>query len=198
MFLYECYLCSMKWIGERVSFVDDKKKTTFVIYPQQLGWQKSLMGAWFAMWLTIGGIIVWSFTAFKLTQQEQLILVVFLTFWFYYAVRVGRSFFWLLWGKELLKIDETSLTIKNTIRGYGKARSYFLENIQKIRVSQPKEHSMQAVWEASPWVNGGERLEFDYLGKTIRFGKKLAEKDAKLLFTVVTKRIEDQLKRKKD
>lgn len=188
----------MKWIGERVSFLDDKKKTTFVIYPQNIGWKKSLMGAWFAMWLTIGGVVFWSFSAFELKQQEQIILFVFLVFWFYYAIRVGRAFFWLLWGKELLKIDEISFTIKNTIKGYGKAKPFFLENIQKIRVSQPKENSIQAVWEASPWVNGGERLEFDYLGKTIRFGKKLDEKEAKLLFNVITKRVEDQLKKKKD
>ncbi len=187
----------MKWIGNRISFVDDKKKTTVVIYPENIFWHKSLMGAWFFMWLTIGGTMIWSLTL-KLTDQEKIIVFVFLTFWAYYAVRVGRTFFWLLWGKELLKIDETAFTLKNTIKGYGKAVPYFLENIKQIRVHTVESNSIQAVWEKSPWIRGGERIEFDYMGKTIRFARKLDEKDVKLLFNLVTKKIEEQLKRKKD
>jgi len=33
----------MKWIGERISFVDDKEKSTFVIYPTSETWIKGLM-----------------------------------------------------------------------------------------------------------------------------------------------------------
>ncbi len=186
----------MKWIGERISFVDDKKRTTIVIYPENVGWQKALMGAWFFMWLTIGATMFWSLTL-KLTEQEKIIVFVFLVFWGYYAIRVGRAFLWMMFGKEKLKIDETAFTLKNTIKNYGKATPYFIENIKKIRIQLPKENSIQAVWESSFWIRGGERLEFDYLGKTIRFGRKLEEKEVKLLFNLITKRIEEQLKGKK-
>jgi hypothetical protein len=185
----------MKWIGNRISFLDDKNKTTFVVYPENIGWHKAVLGAWFAMWLTIGATMIWSFSL-NLSDQEKIIVFVFLCFWVYYAVRVGRSFFWLLWGKELLKIDETAFILKKTIKGYGKATPYFIENIKKIRIQYPEKNSIQSVWEASPWIRGGERIEFDYLGKTIRFGRKIEEKDAKLLFNVITKRIEQQLKKK--
>ena len=79
----------------------------------------------------------------------------------------------------------------------GKAKEYYLENIKKVRVSVPKANSFQAAWENSPWIRGGERIEFDYLGKTIRFGRKLNQQDSKLLFQLLTKRLEDQLKKKK-
>jgi hypothetical protein len=154
------------------------------------------MGAWFFMWLTIGATMFWSLTL-KLTEQEKIIVFVFLVFWGYYAIRVGRAFLWIMFGKEKLKIDETAFTLKNTIKNYGKATPYFIENIKKIRIQQPKENSIQAVWESSFWIRGGERLEFDYLGKTIRFGRKLEEKEIKLLFNLITKRIEEQLKAKK-
>lgn len=186
----------MKWIGERTSFVDDKLKTTIIIDSEKVFWQTALMGAWFFMWLTIGGTMSWSFTL-KLNQQELIIVVIFLVFWAYYAFRVGRQFLWLLWGKEYIKINESALYIKRGIKGYGKAHSYFLENIQKMRTEQPKETSIQAVWESSPWIRGGERLEFDYQGKIVKFGRKLNEKDAKILFNLVTKRIEEQLRRRK-
>jgi hypothetical protein len=183
----------IKWIGERISFLDDKSKTTFVIYPEDITWHKALMGGWFAMWLCIGATMAWAISL-DLSEQEFIIVLVFLTFWAYYAFRVGRSFFWILWGREMLKVNETALFIKKSVKGFGKTTPYYIENIRKIRVEFPKENSIQAVWEASPWIRGGERLEFDYLGKTIRFGRKLNEKDAKLLFSVITKRIEDQLK----
>lgn len=186
----------MKWIGERTSFVDSGNKTTIIISPENIAWIKAAMGAWFCMWLSIGGIMFWSLTL-KLTEQELIIVVVFLTFWAYYAWRVGRQFFWLLWGKENLKIDETALTIKNSLGKYGKATPYYIENIKKIKIQELKENSFQAIWEASPWVRGGERIEFEYMGNVIRFGRKLNEKDVKILFNLVTKRLEEQLRKKK-
>lgn len=186
----------MKWIGDRISVVDTKEKTTIVIYPEKKPLITALMGAWIFMWYSIGITVLWSFFVFKLTQQEKLILVIFMSFWLYYAVRVTRSFLWLLWGTENLKIDELALTIKNSTRNFGKATPYYLENIKKIRMDIPKERSFQTAWESSPWVRGGERIEFDYMGKAVRLGRKLPEKEAGLLFNIITKRIEEQLKKK--
>lgn len=186
----------MKWIGNRISVVESKNKTTIVIHPDRKPLITALMGAWIFMWYSIGFTVVWSIFVLKLSQQERLILIVFMSFWLYYAVRVTRSFLWLMWGTENLKIDELALTIKNATRSFGKATPYYLENIKKIRLDIPKERSFQTAWESSPWVRGGERIEFDYLGKVIRLGRKLPEKEATLLFNLVTKRIEELLKQK--
>ena len=64
----------MKWIGERISFLEDKQKATFVIYPSSTTLVKSMMGAWFTMWMVIGGTIIWSYFTFKLTDQETIII----------------------------------------------------------------------------------------------------------------------------
>lgn len=187
----------MKWLSERISFNEDNQKVTFVIYPENKGWIKSLMGAWFAMWIAIGVTISWALLTLKMTENERVFLYVFMAFWLYYALKVGRSFFWTLWGKELIKINETSFTYKKSIKNYGKATPYYLENIKKIRTFQPKDRSLQSVWEASPWVRGGERLEFDYMGKVIRFGRKLEEKEQKLFFNLLTKKIDEKLRKLK-
>ena len=188
----------MKWIGQRISFIDDKQRTTIVIYPQEATWIKGLMGAWFAMWMVIGATIIWSYLTFELSDKENVILFVFMCFWVYYAFKVARAFFWLLWGKELIKIDEAALHFKKSIRNYGRSIPYYFENIKKMALYQPKEKSFQSVWEASPWVRGGERIDFEYQGKLVRFGRKLEEKDAKLLFQLITKKIEERLKSKKN
>jgi hypothetical protein len=188
----------MKWIGERISFVDDKARTTIVILPETATWIRGLMGAWVTMWLVIGATVIWAYFSLKLTSQEELIIVVFITFWAYYAMKVLRSFSWIMWGKELVKIDEAAFYYKKSVRNFGKSTPYYLENIKKIELLQPKERSIQTVWEASPWIRGGERIEFEYLGKVIRFGRKLEEKEAKLLFNLVTKRIEERMRKIKN
>lgn len=187
----------MKWIGERISFVDEKIRTTIVINPQNIGWVKAVMGAWVGMWFAIGVVVIVSFKAFVLTQQEQIILYIFLAFWAYFAYKVISSWVWLMWGKELIKIDETTFSYKRSIRKYGKANVYLLENISKIRLFQPKENSIQAVWEKSPWIKGGERIEFDYQGKVVKLGRKLNEKDSDLLYKLITKRVEEKLRKLK-
>lgn len=188
----------MKWIGKRISFVDDKTKTTIVIYPEEATFLKGLMGAWMFMWLIAGATVIWSFTAFDFTDQEVIILVVFLSFWFYYSIRVVSSWSWLMWGKELIKIDKVAITYKKSIRKYGKAIPYYIENVKEMRMDVPNDNSLQSVWEKSIWTKGGERFEFDYMGKIIRFGKKLNRKDAELLFKLMTKRVEGYQKSLKD
>jgi hypothetical protein len=184
----------MKWIGNRVSFVDEKNRTTVVIYPEKKTWVTGLMGAWVSMWMVIGATMTWALFSLKLSEKEEIILWVFMAFWVYYAIKVTRSLFWILWGKELIKIDEVALHYKRSIRKYGRSSPYYFENIKKFAVQQPKEGSFQAVWEASPWVGGGERIEFEYKGKVVRFGRKLEEKDAKLLFDLVTKKVEERIR----
>ena len=186
----------MKRIGKRISFEDEKNKTTIVIYPEDISWMKAVIGAWVGMWYSIGAIVVWSYYTFELTQQENIIIFIFLSFWAYFAYKVTRSFFWMLWGKELIKIDEVALYYKKSIKKYGTSTPYYVENISKMTLNQPKEKSIQAAWEKSPWIKGGERIEFDYLGKRTKFGRKLNEKDTVLLFKLVTKRIEERLRKK--
>jgi hypothetical protein len=187
----------MKWIGERISLVDEKGKTTIVIRPEDRFWIKGLMGAWTAMWFTIGLTVIMSYFTFDLTKQEKIAIFVFMSFWAYYAVRVTRTFLWIMWGKELIKINETSFSYKKSIRNYGRSVPYYFENIQKMAVNFPERNSLQWAWESSPWIQGGERIEFEYRGKAVRFARKLNEKDTKLLFNAVTKRIEEQMKKRK-
>jgi hypothetical protein len=185
----------MKLIGERISFIDDKYKTTIVIFPEKNFWINGLMGAWLAMWYTIGCVVIWALISLEITKQESIILLVFVSFWVYFAIKVTHSFLWLLYGKELIKIDETSFHLKKSIKTFGKAIPYYFENIRNLSLSIPEKSSIQSIWESSPWVRGGERLYFEYFGKRINFGRKLNEKEAKLLFNLVSKRIAERNKK---
>ena len=185
----------MNWIGNRISFIDNKGKTTIVISPEKNYLITALMGGWLAMWMTIGITVIWSLFSFLLSQQEEIIIYIFLVFWFYYAFKVSRSFLWLLYGKELIKIDNLALHYKRSLLKYGKSVPYYFENISNFSFSVPEPSSIKAIWESSPWISGGERFHFDYFNKMIRFGRKISEKDAKLLYQLINKRIQERSKK---
>ncbi len=184
----------MRSIGERITLNEGKGKSTLVIFPEKKAFITALIGAWVAMWWMIGFVMIWSFFHFELSRQEQLIIVIFMVFWGYYAYRVTKQFLWTMWGNEYIKIDSLGLTIKNSIRGYGKANTYFFENISDFGWEVPKERSIQSSWEASPWVGGGQRLQFVYYKKNIRFGEKLNEKDTRRLFQFMTSEMDRMIK----
>ena len=136
----------MKWIGSRISFVDHPSKTTVVIEPEKNFWVNMMMGAWLAMWYVVGFTLIWAFYTLTLSNQEQIIVIVSLVFWLYYASRVTKAFLWLQYGKEKLKIDEVGIHIKKSIGNYGKSIIYYHENIKQISIIFPEPNSIQSVW----------------------------------------------------
>jgi len=185
----------MKWIGERVSFVDNKDKLTVVIYPPNIGFKYKLLLAWVILWLAIGGYVT-SQLFYVTTQKEQITLIVFLSFWLYFAVRVGKTLSYLTWGREFIRVDKDGLSLKFGTGRYGKSNRFFLENLQRFDVIEMKETSIAAVYEASPWVKGSNRISFEYQGKVFSFGRKLNEKDTALLYKLMLKRIEQFIRQK--
>lgn len=194
----------MKFIGEQISFVESDTKTTILIIPKTSGVFRALFGAWVAMWIVIGIAAVWGWFTFigkdkdqSVNNQQEIFMWIFMAFWTYYFIRVIRSFLWVMFGREFIKIDKISFSMKRGIGQFGKMNEYFLENISKMEMHLPKEKSFQQAYENSPWIQGGERIQFEYLTKTYRFGRKLNEKDAKMLFQFVTKKVEFYQKKNK-
>lgn len=185
----------MKWIGERISFVDKKDHLTIVIYPPKIGFKRTLIFLWTLLWYIVGAV-VFSQLFLDYSDQERIYIIIFLSFWLYYAVRVTRTLIYLYLSREFIKIDETALRIKKSSGKYGVAKQYFLENIAKFKTVELKERSFQAIYEDSPWVRGTDKLQFDYLGKNISFGRKLNDKDTQILFKLIVKRIEQLLRQK--
>ena len=165
----------MKWLSNRISVKKHDGYTTIIITPIQNFWVNLLMGAWLGMWVTIGAVVIASFFLFKLTYQEEIILWIFLSFWGYYLQKISRSFLWLLYGKELIKIDEVGINYKRSIFKYGKTHVIFFENIASITSRFPEEKSLESVWESSPWINGGERIFIETKLKTYLIGRKLTK-----------------------
>lgn len=175
----------MKWISERISVKKHSNFTTIVISPNKNFWTTMLLGTWLSMWFTIGILVVSSFYMFALKNQEKIILWIFLSFWVYYFVRIGRTFLWIHYGKELIKLGEYSFDYKRSIFKYGKAHVIFYENIKEITTHFPKENSFESVWESSPWISGGERIFLETKLKIFRIGRKINTQESHLLLDTI-------------
>jgi hypothetical protein len=184
----------MKWIGDRISFNEQKDKITLVIYPPVIGGMKYILLIWSLVWLSIGAY-VFSQLFLDYSEKEKITLIIFLAFWAYFALRVGKTVVYLWLGREFIKLDEHALHIKSATGRYGKARQYFLENIVGFEMVELKDGSISAVYESSFWVKGSNRIVFEYLGKTVSFGRKLNEKDTRLLYKLLLKRMEQNIRK---
>jgi hypothetical protein len=175
----------MKWLSERISVKKHANFTTIVISPSKNFWTTVLLGTWLSMWFMIGVLVISSFYMFELKNQEKLILWVFLSFWIFYLFRIGRTFLWIHYGQELLKLGEFSIDYKRSIFKYGKANVIFYENIVGFSTHLPKENSFESVWESSPWISGGERIFMETKLKTFKFGRKLTTQETHSLLDTI-------------
>lgn len=186
----------MKWIGKRISFSDKKDTISFIIYPPKLGRKKGLLITWFLLWLLIG-VYVTSQMFKDYNNEEKLALFIFMAFWLYFAIRVFRTMLYLFFGREYIKVDKNALRIKRSIGSYGTTKQYFIENITMFSMIAIKENSIQKVYDDSVWVRGSNRIQFEFFQKRISFGRKLDDQDAKMMFQILTKRLEKFLNMKK-
>ena len=188
----------MKWLSKRISFNDQKKFLTIVIYPHNNTLVNTLMGAWLGMWVCIGVTLISCLFILELNQQEKIIIYVFLTFWSYYLYRVSSAFLWRINGKELIKLDEIGMHIKKSVFGYGKSEVYYYDQIEPFTIKIIKKKTFEAVWESSPWVKGMNSIYFNYKTKNIGFGRKIEKEEAKLLIKLINrKKSEYKFKEKK-
>lgn len=187
----------MKKIGERITFEDHKGFTTIIIKPPSVDWKNSMLFAWVLAWTYVGVYIAYNFIAGYFDADQKIYFSAFLVFWFYFEYRSIKSLIWIRYGKELIKIDDQYLTFKKSIKSYGKAKKYFLENIKKFSEIESTDSKWIKAFENSYWELGKESLQFEAMGDTVKFGRKLDDKETKLLFKVIEKRLNQKLKKKK-
>lgn len=192
----------MLTIGENITAEDHADhKTTIVIKPHVAKWKLILMASWlvgftfvgiYMFWILFGGVYTLEVISDNIedTRDKQLIYtIVFLGFWFYFEYKTLKATLWFLYGRELIKLDRESLTYKKSILGYGKASSFFYDNMKNIHLFTSDNTSFGQFFENAIWSQGTDGIIFNYFGKEKSFGKRLDEKSSKLLLRFIDDRI---------
>ncbi len=181
----------MEIVSDRVSIDRNEERLSVVISARTTKVKEAMLLTWFVAWLCIGGYVIYARTQLTAHDPVKQYLLAFLAFWVYFAVKVGRALLWRLKGFELWRLKDGTLTIKDSLFGYGKANPYFIENIKDLGVRKIDPTSFKYQLNDSFWTIGGERLGFEHLGKKVIFGKGLNEGEAKRLLAT----LQDALKK---
>lgn len=175
----------MEIVSERVSIDRTDGRTSVVISARLPKRKEAMLLAWFLCWLLIGAYVAYERTTLADGDPLRQFMLAFLAFWLYFAVKVGRTVLWRLKGFEQWRLKDGVLTIKDSILGYGKAHTYFVENIQKLGALNLNPSSFKHQLNDSFWTIGGERLGFEHLGRKVAFGKGLdAVETKRVLFAL--------------
>lgn len=185
----------MEVVSERVSIDRADGRTSVVISARLPKGKETMLVAWFVAWLASGVYVMIARTGLPDGDPKRQFWLVFLAFWAYFLVRVGRAMLWRLKGFELWRLKDGVLTIKDSIFGYGKANTYFVENIQKVGALNVDATSLKYQLTDSFWTIGGERLGFEHLGRKVIFGKGLNEAESKRLLHVLQDALKEARKR---
>jgi len=200
-----------KMIGERISTFIEKDYTSIIVYPKRTRWKEAILFAWVIAFSIVGFYMIYLLIGGGLEQidntglegepgeilrNQKIYLGVFVGFWIYFEYKVVKGLLWLTLGKELIKISKDSVILKNSIVSYGKSNSYFFENIKGFGLVQHEKLSFGFDYENAFWRKGTASLVFDHRAKEVTFGRKLDEKESRLLQRFMIDRIKKQSKTK--
>lgn len=182
----------MEYLSERVSVDRRDDRVSVVISARVPRGKEALLVAWSLAWLLCGLYVLYERTRIPAGEPLRQFLLAFLAFWAYFLLMIGRATLWRLKGFELWRIKDGTLTIKDSLFGFGKAHHYFVDNIQKLGMLTMDRSSWKWQWNESPWVIGGERLGFEHAGRKVVFGKNLTDEEARRLVPVLKQALRAQ------
>lgn len=177
----------MKFIGNRISHQSKNGVFSVVIAASVEKYKETLLATWLFFW-TASGIYFLAQLFGPFPKETKLFIVVLLSFWAYYEYRVINIWMWRKFGYESIKFMDDKLLIRDVVRGKGKTREFFIDNIQhfmKVKIDNQWVSSMNQ----SFWVKGTGQVHFEYQGKLIHFGKQLNDNELSSLLTLVSKEL---------
>ncbi|MGZ5221674.1 MAG: hypothetical protein ACXWC7_16415 [Chitinophagaceae bacterium] len=172
----------MKVIGDRISILKKEDLLSIVILPVTDKKKQGLMFLWLFAWTVCGLIVMVNYPNVK-DQNAKLFIIVYLSFWIYYEVKIARAFSWKKFGKEKIWIQHGTLHYQKEIGKKGKIKEYDLQLVNDLKTVDVNEGNFFDFINQSFWVKGGERLELSCQAKTVRFGMQLTDKEAKSIYT---------------
>lgn len=168
----------MKLIGERVSYKVHEDYSTIVISTNIDKLKETVLLTWLLGWTGCGSVFFYFLFTGDFIKEEKLMLLVMCVFWLFFEIRIGKVYLWRKSGMEFIKIDKDLMTIKRSIKGFGKALPYQLGRIKNIQGLEFNPKGFSKSMNDSFWVIGQGTVRFFYNEKEVRFGAQLGAKDA--------------------
>ncbi|MBK9285353.1 MAG: hypothetical protein IPM51_13710 [Sphingobacteriaceae bacterium] len=174
----------MKVVSDRISILKKDDLLSIVILPTTDQKKTFLLFLWLFAWSVCGVIVLFNYK--QLVQQDaKIFVIVYLAFWLYYEFKIARAFIWKKWGKEKIWLKSGKLNYQREVNQKGKINEYELNLLDELKLIEISTGSFSDFFNQSFWVKGGERIEFKYLDKFIRFGMQINTEEARILLSEI-------------
>jgi len=178
----------MEVIGDRISILSKENLLSIVILPTTNKKKVGLLFLWLLAW-TVCGLIVF-INYFKLQNRDaKIFVIIYLSFWLYFEFKISRAFMWKKFGKEKIWIQNGVLHYQREINKTGKIQEFDPSLINDLKLIEVHEGDFSDFINKSFWIKGGERIEFGYQGKVIRFGMQLSDGEARTILSKIRQAI---------
>ena len=186
-------MAKIKKLTTRITFKKHDDCQTIVISPTIERWQMNSLLVWLIAWSLCGLAFVYYMFFEMKSGKEVIIFGVLLMFWIYFEIRVARASLWRKFGLEVIRIDEKSLSIRDSIFKYGDAKIYDIakinpEDIEDVYINPS---SYGKVMNDSFWQVGQGTIALNYEGKTVYFGTQLENMDSGKLAKLLQKTLKE-------
>lgn len=167
----------MRTLGSRISFEQSTDQFTVVITQEIPRMSFLLLVGWWLAWWGIGAVFLWEWAQTEI-PDERMFFSISLAFWAYFAFRVGKVIAWRKWGRELVRITPTELSVKNAFGSYGRAVVVPLASVERMEVVKRDPTKFLQTMDQSFWIMGGESLMVRSSVRRLPLGKQLSEREA--------------------
>ena len=182
-------------IGERIQFKRSPAELQVVITQQIPRHKEAIFFAWIVALFCALFAFIYLWLTSPSESDQRIFFAVGSAFVTFFVVRYGKVFLWRRMGKEMIRIREEELTIRNAIGSSGRPQVFQTDNIRKFGVIPYDFTKFGQFMDRAFWEMGGETLGFEHFKSKIRFGKQLEEKEAKQLARVIEKALVEIPKR---
>ena len=167
----------MRTLGSRISYEQSTDQFTVVITQEIPRMSFLLLVGWWLAWWGIGAVFLWEWAQTEI-PDERMFFSISLAFWAYFAFRVGKVIAWRKWGRELIRITPTELSVKNAFGSYGRAVVVPLASVERMEVVKRDPTKFLQTLDQSFWIMGGESLVVRSHVRRLPLGKQLSEREA--------------------
>ena len=165
---------------ERLTINKTENELEITIKSLKIPSKQNILLLWIVLFSLCGLAIATQFF-FGYDKSTNLFFAVYLAFWFFFEFKVIYAYRWRRAGREIIKINSTTIEIIKEIGKRGISQNINPNEVKKIIMFEPEESGFIKAMNSSYWHINKYKLAFEYNGKPIPFGIDLEKHDAKKL-----------------
>lgn len=177
---------SSKSIGNRINYSKEGETFNIEIYPEQDKNKLVMLKLWVLAW-SICGIVVITQLFADYSGSEKTILIIYLALWGYFLIKTSAALRWNIKGKEVIRINNESLTYTQLTGKRGIPKTYSTSDIKNLKYVEDSKSGFLNSINQSFWMIGGEVIQYEVNDSVKRFGFKLNKNDSIQLIKIINK-----------